>query len=384
MSDLAEIELLIESLLAAPLYAADPSERESHLLSLLKKQIAWATGQNPRYRNYVEYWPGDFRRAQKVSDLPYLPVSVFKAGPPLSLVPQSEFKHMLTSSSTTGQAPSRVVLDASTARRMTKGIVTIIRDFIGAARRPYLVIDVPENLRSRTEMGARGAAIQGLQPFATESVSCLVPSDATGSPDLDVETLLRFAKKWSNVGVLVYGFTFVIWTSLVKRLEEENIALNMPNVFVLHSGGWKRLAQQSVTKELFNAGVAAVFGCKKDRIIDFYGMVENVGVVYPDCGHGNKHVPVFADVIIRDPLTLAPVQPGQQGLVQVCSALPTSFPGFLLLTDDVGEIIGYDGCACRRRGTHFRFVRRVPKIEVRGCGNLEMNRAVAIATGSAA
>jgi hypothetical protein len=98
-------------------------------------------------------------------------------------------------------------------------------------------------------------------------------------------------------------------------------------------------------------------------------------VVYPDCEHGYKHVPAFAEVIIRNPLTLAPVGVGQQGLVQVASVLPTSFPGFLLLTDDMGELIGHDGCPCGRRGTHFRFTQRVPKVEVRGCGNLETTRS---------
>jgi len=55
-------------------------------------------------------------------------------------------------------------------------------------------------------------------------------------------------------------------------------------------------------------------------------MVENVGVVYPDCERGNKHVPAFAEVVVRNPLTLEPVAVGQRGLVQVCSVLPTSFP----------------------------------------------------------
>ena len=145
----------------------------------------------------------------------------------------------------------------------------------------------------------------------------------------------------------------------------------MPNVHVLHSGGWKRLEQQAVTKDVFIRGVAAVLGCSANRIIDYYGLVENVGVIYPDCQHGNKHVPAFAEVIVRNPLTLAPVAAGERGLLQVCSALPTSFPGFLLLTEDLAEIIGHDGCPCGRRGTHFRFAGRVPKAEVRGCGNVD-------------
>jgi hypothetical protein len=60
--------------------------------------------------------------------------------------------------------------------------------------------------------------------------------------------------------------------------------------------------------------------------------------------------------------------------VQVCSALPTSFPGHLVLTNDIGEVIRYDGCPCGRRGISFRFVKRVPKVEVRGCGNIETVR----------
>ena len=103
-------------------------------------------------------------------------------------------------------------------------------------------------------------------------------------------------------------------------------------------------------------------------------MVENVGVIYPDCAQGNKHVPNFAEVIIRDPLTLAPVKAGERGLIQVCSVLPTSFPGFLLLTEDMAEVIGYDDCPCGRKGTSFRFAGRAPKAEVRGCGNLESTR----------
>ena len=51
---------------------------------------------------------------------------------------------------------------------MTKGVVAIVRDFIGSARRPYLVVDTPDFMGERRAMGARGAAIQGLQPFASE------------------------------------------------------------------------------------------------------------------------------------------------------------------------------------------------------------------------
>jgi phenylacetate-coenzyme A ligase PaaK-like adenylate-forming protein len=370
---LLDIEQSIDSLLTGPLYGLDPEQRHAALLLLLKRELSYACDRNPRFRNYVQCWPGDFSSADTIADLPYLHVGVFKSNSPLSLVAASEIKRTLTSSSTSGQTPSRVVLDAATARRMTRGVVTIIRDFIGAARRPYLVIDMPENLTANAELGARGAAIQGLGSFATEAVPCLCRNEV-GDSTIDLKKVFDCAEKWKETPVLVYGFTYVIWTNLVQPLRRQAITLSMPNVHVLHSGGWKRLEQQAVTKDVFIEGVASVFNCPPGHVIDYYGMVENVGIVYPDCEQGNKHVPAFADVIVRDPLTLAPVEAGQQGLLQVCSVLPTSFPGFLMLTDDMAEIIGYDGCPCGRRGTYFRFVRRVPKVELRGCGNLETTR----------
>jgi phenylacetate-coenzyme A ligase PaaK-like adenylate-forming protein len=156
----------------------------------------------------------------------------------------------------------------------------------------------------------------------------------------------------------------------------EGISLELPNARILHSGGWKRLQEQAVDKPVFNAELARVFGCPADRVIDFYGMVECVGIIFPDCPEGNKHGPAFGDVVVRDPLTLEPVAPGERGIVQVCSILPTSFPGNLLLTEDMAEVVAYDGCGCGRRGISFRFAGRIPKAEVRGCGNIESKRTV--------
>jgi hypothetical protein len=365
-----EIEQAINSLLTAPIFSMEPERRRNVLLALLRKEIAYASERNPQFRNYVEHWPVKLCHASTISELPYLPAGVFKADPPVVLVEPDEVKHTLRSSATSGQIPSCIALDFATARRISRSVVAIIRNFIGCARRPYLIIDLPENLRAQTNLTARGAAIQALRSFATETLCCLRPGEGKDS-SLDLEKLLDFAQKWKDADILVYGFTFKIWTCLVEPLQAREITLGLPNVHVLHSGGWKRLEDQSVSKDAFARGVSRVFGCSSDRVVDYYGMVENVGVVYPDCEFGNKHVPAFAEVIVRNPLTLEPVEAGQQGLIQVCSVLPTSFPGFLVLTEDMGEIIDYDGCPCGRRGTSFRFAGRVPKAETRGCGNVE-------------
>jgi len=369
----AEIVSQIDVLLAAPTFGLDPHEHQARLLAVLRDELHYACTRDTRIQRYVHSWPIDYRCAKRVADLPYLPVTSFKTDPPLALVGTEKIVRTLSSSATTGQTPSRVALDAETSMRMVKGVASILRSFIGPTRRPYLVIDAPETLAARTEIGARGAAIQALRPFASEIVCCLRVG-VTGDLELEEQVLNESASRWRGQEVLIYGFTYVVWKHLVTPLLAKGVTLRMPMIRLLHSGGWKRLQDEAVTRDTFNAGVAELFGCREEHVIDFYGMVENVGIIYPDCEYGNKHVPAFGDVIIRDPLTLLPVAEGQEGLVQVCSVLPTSFPGFLVLTDDIARVVCYDGCPCGRRGTCFRFVKRVPKAEVRGCGNIETTR----------
>ncbi len=363
----------ISRLLSIPPYGQPPEEKQAGLLELFKEELNYACQRHAGYENYVRHWPLDYRSAGRVASLPYLPVGILKANPPLSPVGLEEIKRTLTSSATTSQLPSRVALDLPTSRRMTKGIVTIVRDFIGPARRPYLVVDVPGYQGGGSELGARGAAIQGLQPFASEVQYCL-GLNGQGELILDPDKLRAFAKDRQDTEVLVYGFTYILWNHLVKPLLAEGACLNLPKVRILHSGGWKRLQEQAVEKKAFNQGLARVFGCSPECVIDFYGMVESVGVIFPDCPEGNKHSPAFGEVIVRNPLTLEPVAPGEHGIVQVCSVLPTSFPGHLLLTEDMARVMAYDGCPCGRRGVSFRFAGRIPKAEVRGCGNLQSKR----------
>jgi Acyl-protein synthetase, LuxE len=363
----------IDRLLSIPPYSQPSEERQAGLLEILKDELEYACQRHAGYQNYVQHWPIDFRSAARVADLPFLPVGLLKANPPLSLVDPGEIKRTLTSSATTSQTPSRVVLDSQTARRMTKGTATIVRDFIGPARRPYLVVDTPGIRGGGGDLGARGAAIQGLQPFASETTHCLAINEQ-GELLLERTKLIEFAERHKDAELLVYGFTFILWNHFVKPLTAEKTTLNLPNARIMHSGGWKRLQDQAVDKKVFNSELARIFGCSQDRITDFYGMVETVGVIYPDCSEGNKHGPVFGDVIVRNPLTLEPVAPGQHGIVQVCSILPTSFPGHLLLTEDMAQVIAYDDCPCGRRGISFRFAGRIPKAELRGCGNLEIKR----------
>ena len=68
---------------------------------------------------------------------------------------------------------------------------------------------------------------------------------------------------------------------------------------MLHSGGWKRLEQQSVTREVFINAAASVFGCSVDRIIGTHALSHIYGQ-----GFRNNAIPGYADVeqIAKDDL----------------------------------------------------------------------------------
>ena len=59
----------------------------------------------------------------------------------------------------------------------------------------------------------------------------------------------------------------------------------------------------------------------------------------------------------------------QPGLVELVSLLPTSYPGHVLISEDIGEWLGEDDCACGRMGKYFKIHGRAKKAEVRGCSD---------------
>lgn len=230
-----------------------------------------------------------------------------------------------------------------------------------------LIIDSEAVNRKQDKLSARGAGIRGVSNFARSLT--YIMEDAHGDLKINLEKLKEFEEKYKDKEVLAYGFTYIIWSRLVKVLKDQNIKLKLPKLKLLHSGGWKKLTQIEVSKEEFKNTTAEVFGTMPENIIDFYGMVEQLGVVFIDCECGYKHVPDFAEVIIRDFKTLKEVKEGQTGIIEVLSSLTSSYPGQAILTEDVGKLVGIDNCKCGRKGKYFEFVSRVEKSETRGCGD---------------
>jgi len=344
------------------LYSADKAAKKALILPVLTDLTAKHARNCKGFQDVLDARSFKLEDVQELSDLPFLPVRLFKMHEMKSVSDDDVFK-VLTSSGTTGQAVSRIVLDRTTAQLQSRIMVNIMQEFLGKARLPMLVIDHPGVLKSRTSFSARGAGILGMLNFGRKPVYALKDEDMS----LDVEAVQAYLEKHSGETIFIFGFTFMVWKYFIKAMRDEGIELDLSNAVLVHSGGWKKLEAEKVSNKEFKATLESVCGLK--RVHNFYGMVEQTGSIFVECEAGHLHSSVYSDIIIRDPFTHMPLPYGEKGIVQVLSVLPESYPGHSLLTEDLGVVLGEDDCACGFKGKYFEIHGRLPKAEVRGCSD---------------
>jgi hypothetical protein len=357
------------ALLELPPFGLSQAEKRARLLPMLRALTEHHARQCPPYRNVLDrvFGGADRLRIDRLEDVPFLPVTLFKTHA-LSSVPESDVVKVLTSSGTTGQEPSRIFLDAETASVQSAVLVKVAQHFLGKERLPMVILDHSGVVRDRRSYSARGAGILGMAQFGHRPFYAL-----REDMSLDEDGLREYLDRVAGRRVLLFGFTFMVWQYLVRTLERAGRRLDLPGGILVHSGGWKKLQEAAVDAPVFRERVRAATGI--DQVINFYGMVEQVGGVYFENSLHHLQAPIYSEVIVRDPVTLEPLPDGQPGLVQVLSCLPTSYPGHSLLTEDLGVIRGVDPDGTGMGGRCFEILGRVPKAELRGCSDTFAARA---------
>jgi hypothetical protein len=345
-------------LLDRPVYGIrDDSAFLSELRALTEHHLAGCP-------EYARIWPA-WKPTANVADFPFLHVGTFKS---VQFTTKSEgLKHqrVLKSSATSSGVSSQIMLDQRSAELQSRSSNAILADFLGTDQRPLLVLDSVGGLRSGAEVSARIAAALSLKPLSSDIIFLL--KDASDPKSMKWDTLLRALAASSSL--LVYGFTYMLWTAWADAdmPAEVRSALRGKKIDFVHSGGWKKLEHLSVEREQFDEALTVGLH-PASRVVDFYGLVEQVGVVYPLCSAGFRHVPVWAEVLIRDPWTLAQLT-DSEGQLQLINLLAWGAPYHNVLTEDLGKLVPGE-CACGRKGKRFEFVGRVPKAEMRGCANV--------------
>jgi len=307
-----------------------------------------------------------YAREKKTSyeELPFLPVRLFKE---LSLksIDDEDVVKTMTSSGTTGQAVSKIFLDKETSVNQQKTMVKIVSEFTGSSRMPMIILDCPSVVKNRQMFSARGAGILGFSIFGSRKIYAL-----DDEMNLDVEGLTDFLEKHKGQKILLFGFTFMIWQHFYKeliRLKEDGVVFDLTEGILIHGGGWKKLINEAVSQEEFHRRLNEV--CGLNQIHDYYGMVEQTGCIYMQCECGHLHASIFSDVITRRPIDFSVCDIGEQGIIQVVSTIPESYPGHSLLTEDEGVILGEDDCPCGRKGKYFKVIGRLKNAEIRGCSD---------------
>ncbi len=350
----------LDTLLTGPLFAFSQEEKESLLLPLFFQLTEHHKAACPPYRQIVNLAFPRHKTAQSLAEIPYLPLSLFKHRR-LRSVPDEAIRVTVKSSGTTGAAKSRVDLDVETAQLSAKALAATLRAVIGGERRPMLIIDAQAALRGEGGIGARASAILGLMPFGRDHVFAL-----RDDLSLDEGAVRGFLEKHGQAPFLIYGFTYLVWQKLLPACEAHGFDLSWS--ILLHSGGWKGLSQSYADNATFKKRFKDAAGVP--RTVNFYGMAEMPGTIFPENEDGLLYPPAFADVIIRDPASFQPLEPGYPGLVQVMNLVPRSYPGHALLTEDIGVVEAVDTGVNGWKGKAIRILGRAPKTALRGCSNV--------------
>ena len=136
-----------------------------------------------------------------------------------------------------------------------------------------LIVDSPLILKKRDMFSSRGAVILSFN-FISRGMSFALNDDMS----INFNEIEKFVEKNKNSKFIIFGFTFMIWKHFYQELKNKNIRLDLPNSFLIQSGGWKKLESESVSRKIFKNSLTEQ--CGITNFLDMYGMVEQTGCNY--------------------------------------------------------------------------------------------------------
>lgn len=342
-------------------YCLDRMEKHKYLTKYLKGLSIYHYANCPQYKKIIDAIGIDLSVIEDYVDIPFLPVRLFKEYD-LKSIQNNEINKTMTSSGTTGQKVSMVYLDRETSANQSRILTQIVSSFIGKKRLPMIILDSPTVLKDKKKFSARGAGILGFSMFGRDKIYAL-----DENMNLDIAKLREFLVKYQGENIFVFGFTFMIWECFIKALLRTGEKMDLSNAYLIHGGGWKKLESEKITHEQFKNVLNQICGIQ--HVMDYYGMVEQTGTIYMECEYGHLHAPIYSDVIVRRKEDFSQADFGEEGLLEVVSILPKSYPGHVLLTEDAAVLLGEDDCPCGRKGKYFKVIGRIKNAEIRGCSD---------------
>lgn len=285
------------------------------------------------YREYLELLGVDPAAVECPKQIPFLPIELFKSHRVYcsSNSPQQIF----TSSSTTGQTPSRHYV--ADLRIYEEAFTRSFELFYGPAEQTAIFALLPNYLERE------GSSLIYM-------VEGLIRRGGGGFYLYDHDALLRDMEAHQGKKILL-GVSYALW----DLAEEQCGALH--DVIVMETGGMKG-RREELPREEFHRLLCDAFGVQS--IHSEYGMAELMSQAYSD-GNGIFRTPPWMRICVRDlndPFRLLPNgATGGVNLIDLANLYSCSF----LQTQDLGKVYE-DGS--------FRILGRISGSEIRGCNLL--------------
>ena len=306
------------------------AEFSSVALELFRFQ---ATACEP-YRQYVELLGVNPMQVNRVEDIPFLPIEFFKVRD--VYCGEGAPEKVFTSSSTTGQTPSRHLMQSLALYE--RAFTEAFEQFYGAAEGWSIYGLLPNYLQRE------GSSLVYM-------VDTLIGKCGSGGFYLDEYEKLLSDMAADPKPKILLGVSYALWDLA------EQYAPKLKDTVVMETGGMKG-RREELTKEAFHAILTSAFGVEK--IHSEYGMAELMSQAYSS-GDGIFTPPQWMRVMVRDvnnPLRVLP--DGSRGALNVVDLANLSSCAFIA-TQDVGRTFA-DG--------RFRIEGRLSGADIRGCNLL--------------
>ena len=286
------------------------------------------------YRRYVELLGINPAEVSRIEDIPFLPIELFKSH--TIYCGEGEPEVVFTSSSTTGQTPSRHPMAQLSIYE--RAFTEAFRTFYGPAEQYGIYALLPSYLQRKGSsliyMADRLIAEAGSGGFYLDEYEKLI-ADMEADPKPKI----------------LLGVSYALW-DLAERY-----APKLHNTVVMETGGMKGYREE-IPKEELHRILCEGFGV--ERIHSEYGMAELTSQAYSS-GEGIFCAPKWMKVLVRDindPFCLLPA--GARGGVNIID-LANIYSCAFIETQDVGRTFA-DGS--------FAIEGRIDRSEIRGCNLL--------------
>ena len=154
----------VTSVLDWPAFDIAAPEKQENLLGEMQRLTEMHMAACSPYQFIINKLYAPIETIDRLQDVPFIPVRLFKHQR-LSSVPEQDIIKTMSSSGTSDHNPSQIFLDKATAALQVKVLAKIVSNFIGSKRLPMLVIDCKATVADRKRFSARTAGILGFSMF---------------------------------------------------------------------------------------------------------------------------------------------------------------------------------------------------------------------------